>query len=228
MNLTEAAKTAQRISTKIFAAAYVLTIRVADGARWSWKHRRELAPVIARYSIAFMLGVLVALFFLRAREGTVRYTQPRDAVMETVITEPVPVQDEAQRQAEELEAIRIAAERKEAQAMARVLYGTAQHHSREAQKAVCWCILNRVESSLFPNSVEEVCSQSKQWMGYSDTNPVTQDLYDVADEVLTEWRNDGIRPFGQEFLFLSWSEDQIILRNNFNETKTTRYYHVNG
>ena len=78
-----------------------------------------------------------------------------------------------------------AAARAEREAVARVLYGTALHHSEDAQRAVCWCILNRVESSLYPDTIQEVCEQPSQWMGYSPENPVIESLYKIADEVLS-------------------------------------------
>lgn len=114
--------------------------------------------------------------------------------------------------------------RHEAEAVARVLYGTALHNSEEGQRAVVWCIINRVESSLFPDSVMEVCQQNSQWMGYSDDNPVLQSLYDLADEELTGWRNNGYRTISPDYLFLSWSSDEIVLRTTFEETPRTHYW----
>ena len=65
-------------------------------------------------------------------------------------------------------------------------------------------------------------------MGYSGKNPVTQELYDVAMEVLTTWKDHGIRPMPQDYLYLSWSETEIVLRTSFNETARTHYWHAAG
>lgn len=119
-----------------------------------------------------------------------------------------------------------AAARAEREAVARVLYGTALHHSEDAQKAVVWCILNRVESSLYPDNIQDVCSQESQWMGYSPENPIIASLYDVADEVISGWEQGGYRAISPDFLFLSWDSKDIVLRTSFNENAGTHYWRV--
>lgn len=227
MNLSATAKTTQKILTRAFATAYVAAIQLPGMMRRGWENRRKLSRIAGKYLIAFMLGMLTTVIIFRDKDAKAnRYVpEPMPAEVETAeVMSPVV----AENQAAQMEALQQAAIRREANYMAKVLYGTALHNSREAQKAVCWCIINRAESTLFPNSIEEVCAQPVQWMGYSDDNPVTQELYDVAMEVLTAWREDGIRMFSKEYLFLTWSEHEIILRTTFNETGNTRYFHVNG
>jgi spore germination cell wall hydrolase CwlJ-like protein len=114
--------------------------------------------------------------------------------------------------------------RAECEAVARVLYGTAVHHSEDAQRAVVWCILNRVESSLYPDTIQAVCEQPSQWMGYSPDNPVISGLFEVADEVITAWRSGEYRPMSPDYLFLSWTSSEIVLRTSFNETARTHYW----
>ena len=87
-----------------------------------------------------------------------------------------------------------------------------------------WCIINRTESSLFPDSIVEVCKQPVQWMGYADDNPVIRDLYDLADEVLSGWRSGGYRIISPDYLYMSWSSDEIVLRTTFEETARTHYW----
>lgn len=119
-----------------------------------------------------------------------------------------------------------AAHRADCEAVARVLYGTALHHSADAQKAVCWCIINRVESSLYPSTITEVCEQPSQWMGYSDENPVIESLYSIADEVLSGWESGGYRAISPDYLFLTWTQDEIVLRTTFAEGNSTHYWRV--
>lgn len=114
---------------------------------------------------------------------------------------------------------------REAECIAKVLYGTAQHHSVDGQRAVVWCILNRVEHASYPDTVIEVCEQPQQWMGYSEDNPVVEELYDVALDVLKTWYNDGHRPVGPAYIYLSWSSDEIILRDKFEE-KGAHYWRI--
>lgn len=117
-----------------------------------------------------------------------------------------------------------AAARADREAVARVLYGTALHHSAEAQKAVVWCIINRVESSLYPDTIQAVCSQESQWMGYSDSNPVIESLYNIADEVITGWESGGYRAISPDYLFLTWARDEIVLKTTFLDGANTHYW----
>ena len=228
MNLSATMRTTQ----KVFSTLFVWTLQLPDLIRSAWKNRRSLARLIGRYVIAFLLGALSMVIIFRDRDAKAnRETAPVAAaveIMETPEIHELTPEELAEEQARQMEAMQQTVIRREAQAMAKVLYGTALHNSREAQKAVCWCIINRTESTLFPNTIEEVCAQPVQWMGYSDDNPVTQELYDVALEVVQTWHDGGIRMFSKEYLFLTWAEHEIILRTTFNEGSNTRYYHVDG
>ena len=110
-----------------------------------------------------------------------------------------------------------------AEEVARVLYGMRDNDAEELS-AVVWCIINRVESTLYPNTLVEVCEQPHQWMGYSVDNPVLDDLYDIAYDVLYAWETDGHRPFGQEYLWFSWAPDQITFRTSFEEGRGCKYW----
>lgn len=114
---------------------------------------------------------------------------------------------------------------READAMARVLYGTAQRCGEEARRAICWCIINRCESPIFPDSIEGVCAQEAQWMGYSAENPVIEELYDTARGVVDAWHDGGRRMIGTDFLYMSWEGTTISLRTSFEEGASTRYWH---
>ena len=114
----------------------------------------------------------------------------------------------------------------EAEYIAKVIYGTARNHTDADKRAVVWCILNRVEHYAHPNTVAEVCEQPKQWMGYSSENPVLADIYDLALAELKIWHSDGHRPIGNEYIYLSWSSKEILLRDSFEETKNTKYWRM--
>lgn len=235
MNLTAFLKSSQDLMTKVMAILSVAGLKAAAMAREAWRNRRDLAPVVGRYLVVFMLGMICAITMLRARDAktirdvpfTTREELAAKAAAQAAAAE-ITEEPEVSSPVADMAAIQDAAMKREAQYMARVLYGTARYHSRETQEAVCWCIINRVESSLFPNSVEEVCSQSVQWVGYSNNNPVTQELYDVAMGVIQAWHDKGIRMIPQDYLYLSWSEDEIVLRTSFNETARTHYWHAAG
>lgn len=114
----------------------------------------------------------------------------------------------------------------EAEYIAKVLYGTARNHSTDGQRAVIWCILNRVEHQSYPNTVAEVCEQPSQWMGYDASNPVIEDLYNISLETLKSWYNHEHRPMSADYIFMSWSSSEIILRDTFEEKPGTHYWRI--
>jgi hypothetical protein len=114
----------------------------------------------------------------------------------------------------------------EAEYIAKVIYGTARNHAESDKKAVIWCILNRVEHYTHPNTVVEVCEQPKQWMGYSNENPILTELYDLALAELKTWYSGGHRPMSSDYVYLTWSSKEILLRDTFEENKSTNYWRM--
>ena len=114
----------------------------------------------------------------------------------------------------------------EAEYIAKLLYGQARYNSPEAQKAIAWLIINRVESPYYPNSVQEVVEQPSQWMGYNDNNIIEDRLYEVALTAVNDWHNGAHRPFSADFLYMVWASDEITLRTTFEETRGTQYHTV--
>lgn len=112
----------------------------------------------------------------------------------------------------------------EAEEVARVMYGMARNHASQHQQTVVWCVLNRVDDSRFPDSIIEVCRQSQQWVGYSEDNPVLEDMYQTAYRMITEWRNGAHRPMDTSYVFAERTADSIILRNTYEISGRTRYY----
>lgn len=115
---------------------------------------------------------------------------------------------------------------REAEYIAKVIYGTARNHSDSDKKAVVWCILNRVEHYAHPSTIAEVCEQPKQWMGYSNDNPVLDDNYELALAELKIWNSGGHRPIDNDYIYLSWSSKEILLRNTFEENRDTKYWRM--
>lgn len=115
---------------------------------------------------------------------------------------------------------------REAEYIAKVLYGTARNHADSDKRAVVWCILNRVEHYSHPDTIAEVCEQPKQWMGYSSENPVLTELYDLALAELKTWYSDGHRPMSNDYIYLTWSSKEILLRDTFEENKNTNYWRM--
>lgn len=115
---------------------------------------------------------------------------------------------------------------REAEYIAKVIYGTARNHADSDKRAVVWCILNRVEHYSHPDTVIEVCEQPKQWMGYSSDNPVLTELYDLALTELKTWHSGGHRPMSSDYIYLTWSSKEILLRDTFEENRNTNYWRM--
>lgn len=65
--------------------------------------------------------------------------------------------------------------------------------------AVAWCILNRVDSSKYPNTIEEVVTQRRQFLGYNESHPVTARIENLVRDVLDRWYvvKDGLTDCGR-------------------------------
>ena len=72
-------------------------------------------------------------------------------------------------------------------AMAKMLWGEARGCTRDNQAMAVWCVLNRVDDSRFPDTIQGVLSQPSQFHGYSPDFPVWDELHAVALDVLTRW-----------------------------------------
>lgn len=101
----------------------------------------------------------------------------------------------------------------QSEALARVLYGVKDNSTQDL-KTLCWCVFNRVDNPAYPDSIEAVVAQAKQWMGYSEDNPVLDNLYKLAKEQIQAWQN-GRRPVSNEFIYMSWTPVKIVLRDTW-------------
>lgn len=92
-----------------------------------------------------------------------------------------------------------------AEYLANVTWGEARGCSVTEQAAVMWCVLNRVDSPLYPDSVGEVVTQRAQFNGYSESNPITQEMLQLANSVLTYWSegDDSGRVLPKEYLYFT-------------------------
>lgn len=72
--------------------------------------------------------------------------------------------------------------------IARTLYGEcrAEDVPIAEKAAVVWCILNRLDSDDFPDTIGEVVIYS-QFHGYKARYPVTDELMDITRDVVRRW-----------------------------------------
>ena len=189
---------------------YVNRAELAGSARKAWKRGKKAARrwwgEKQGYFLAGMIGSLVTLLILRAMLAAPVEVETRETAIPQSATLTAPL-TQGSLESEPYKA--------EAEEMARVLYGMARNHSGTEQESVCWCIINRCESPLYPDSIEGVCRQEGQWVAYDPEAPVMADLYDVATEALRCWHEGGHRTISPDYLWINWSRDSIQLINKF-------------
>ena len=71
--------------------------------------------------------------------------------------------------------------------VAKMLWGEARGCTRDNQIKCAWIVCNRVDDERFPDTIQGVLEQPSQFHGYSESFPVTDELYSVAFDVLTRW-----------------------------------------
>ena len=75
----------------------------------------------------------------------------------------------------------------DADLIAKTVWGEARGCDTTQQAAVVWCILNRMDSAAFPNSIRAVVTQKYQFAGYRAENPVELDILALVYDVLVRW-----------------------------------------
>lgn len=102
-------------------------------------------------------------------------------------------------------------------ALAQMLYGEARGCTVDNQMKCVWCVLNRVDDPRFPDTIQGVLEQPHQFHGYDPTYPVTDELYNVAFDVLTRWsyEKQGVpvrRELAKSYLWFTGNGVENIFR----------------
>lgn len=102
--------------------------------------------------------------------------------------------------------------------LANLIWGEARGIESDTEKAaVVWCVLNRVDSPNYPDTIAEVVTQRHQFSGYRATYPAPDEFKALAEDVLTRWnaeKNGGTdvgRVLPREYVFFTGDG----VRNNF-------------
>lgn len=92
---------------------------------------------------------------------------------------------------EETEPCEIEIAREDVEMLAKLIWGEARGvRSKEQKAAVVWCVLNRVDSPLYPDSIEAVVTQKYQFSGYDESYPLTDEFMEIAEDVLVRWHQE--------------------------------------
>ena len=92
-------------------------------------------------------------------------------------------------------------EERDVVAMAKLLWGECRGvKSKAEQAAVAWCVLNRFDNPRFGgDTIYDVITAKYQFAGYNKNNPVTEELKELAEDVLNRWHREqmGEKPVGR-------------------------------
>ena len=94
----------------------------------------------------------------------------------------------------------------------------------EAKALACWVVLNRMESSEYPDNIKEVLLQPEQFCEFSDKEEPTEANFIIATNQLSRYHNGDIRPVPSTAVFITVSNNGVELRDNFKETARTQYW----
>lgn len=98
------------------------------------------------------------------------------------------------------------------------------HLTDEAKALACWVVFNRVESSEYPDNVDEVLWQKGQFCEYSDAEPPTEGNFTIATNQLSRFYNGDIRPVPSTAVFIAVSDEGVVLRDSWEETAKTQHW----
>lgn len=104
---------------------------------------------------------------------------------------------------------------------AKLLWGEARGvKSKAEQAAVIWCVLNRLDAG-YASTIEEVITAKGQFTGYKKSNPVTEELYELAKDVLTRYylEKEGVHDVGRtlpsDYLWFTGYKGRNRFRNKY-------------
>ena len=198
------------------------------------RHRRKIAQIqrLTVYVLILVIAIMITSISQRVKYEN-KIKELNELHQEDLIALRIELRDEYESEIAEIEKYYeyggdVEQIELEAEWIARVMYGMYRPDHKDSDlRAIVWCILNRVDNKAYPGEVQAVCQQKSQWMGYSDDNPVIAKMYDIALAELKKWHGDSVRPMSSDYVYLTWSSKEILLRDTFAENRSTNYWRMN-
>lgn len=110
----------------------------------------------------------------------------------------------------------------EAVALARLADSVARSYSDNVKRIIMWIVINRVEDRAngYGGSLIAEINRPNQWQSYDPDSFFLESTYDVALEVVTQWRENGARPLYNDMLWFRFNPDgSITVRNKYKTEK---------
>ena len=157
------------------------------------KHYRKVCAMIRATIIAIL--VLLSLLLIITACGTNNEATPESKPTVTVPDSELSIPDDLETIPEtstpndsEPEVVEWKPDRESVEALAKTLWGECRGVKYKShQAAVAWCVLNRLDTGRWGDTVLEVVSAPSQFSGYNDSFPVTDELVALAEDVLIRW-----------------------------------------
>lgn len=199
-----------------------------------YAHLKEKPPMSQEerhWWVAFVLNwcmiLLIIAFIISCIWWAIDVHQQKK---EAYIYEQARLSFQAEQEAAENERLRLLAEeeatfdnmvKKQANAMAKMFYGIRNFEEKYAYSKVDFntyarCVFNRVDSGSYSGDILEVINQKDQWVGYSDSNPVVTNYYNMAYEFINDWYSETTKPITNDYLWAELTPRGIYLKNDFN------------
>lgn len=71
--------------------------------------------------------------------------------------------------------------------LCKMVYGEARGCAEEEQALTVWTVLNRLDDGRFGNTIEYIITAPRQFIGYNEAHPVTDDIRTVVETALKAW-----------------------------------------
>ncbi len=175
----------------------------------------KLNQFITAFVCAVLMVLLICIVYARATWGDEAPSSPAPTVAAEEPAEPE--QSEAPEQTEAPVYYEMYFTEDDVAEVAKMLWGEARGCTRDNQIKCAWVVCNRVDDERFPDTIQGVLEQPNQFHGYSESFPVTDELYSIAFDVLTRWsyEKQGIpvrRELTSSFLWFTGNGQENIFR----------------
>lgn len=110
----------------------------------------------------------------------------------------------------------------EAVALARLADSVARSYTDNVKRIIMWIVINRVEDRAngYGGSLIAEINRPNQWQCYDPDSFYLESTYEIALEVVTQWRENGARPLYNDMLWFRFNSDgSITVRNKYKSEK---------
>ena len=195
------------------------------------RFRHPWVPLFYNWLIAGLVVLLFAGFVWWGLDIHTRHMA--DEMTATALASWQAEQDAAEAAAEEEQAAIRASEeyvmKQEATAAAKALFPVQNfvakyHYSESDLLTYLRCMANRADAA--GTTLAEVVAQPDQFLGYSDSNPVLTEYYNLAYRFVDEWRHEETKPCDTSYQWAELTPNGIYLKNDFRADGYARRWHA--